>query len=145
MQALATRPYQFLTSGMGPYDTLNALAALGALALAPVIWRRFNAGYAVIVVAGLLLPLSSGQFEGLGRYTSVQFPIALVLASFGGDAASRDAYGVGNALRTRAGDVCDSASAVLGRALYARGAAGFAGKCALAVGSRVLGARRRLY
>ena len=32
-----------LTSGMGPYDTLNALAALGALALAPVIWRRFNA------------------------------------------------------------------------------------------------------
>ncbi|MBA3270763.1 MAG: hypothetical protein H0T71_09635, partial [Acidobacteria bacterium] len=27
----------------------------------------------------------SGQFEGLGRYTAVQFPVALVLASFAGD------------------------------------------------------------
>lgn len=85
MHALATRPYQFLTERMAPYDTLNALAALGALALAPVIWRRFNPGYALIVVGGLLLPLSSGQFEGLGRYTSVQFPIALALASFPGE------------------------------------------------------------
>lgn len=86
LQALALRPYQFLaTEPMAPYDTLNALSALGALALVPVIWRRFNAGYALIVVASLLLPLSSGQFEGLGRYCSVQFPIALALASFGGE------------------------------------------------------------
>ena len=70
---------------MAPYDTLNTLAALGALALVPLIWRRFGAGYALISLAGLLLPLSSGQFEGLGRYCSVQFPIALALASFPGD------------------------------------------------------------
>jgi hypothetical protein len=86
LQALATRPYQFLTTErMAPYDTLNALTALGALALVPIIWRRFNAGYALIVLAGLLLPLSSGQFEGLGRYCSVQFPIALALASLTGE------------------------------------------------------------
>ena len=84
--SLLTRPYHFLTTErMAPYDTLNALAALGALVLVPVIWRRFNPGYALIVVAGLLLPLSSGQFEGLGRYCSVQFPIALALASFNGE------------------------------------------------------------
>jgi hypothetical protein len=86
LQALVTRPYQFLaTERMAPYDTLNALAAIGALALLPLIVRRFNAGYALIVLAGLLLPLSSGQFEGLGRYCSVQFPIALGLASLTGE------------------------------------------------------------
>lgn len=86
LQALLTRPYQYLTTErMAPYDSLNALAALGALALVPIVWKRFNAGYALLVVAALLLPLSSGQFEGLGRYTSVQFPIALVLASFAGE------------------------------------------------------------
>jgi len=86
VQALLTRPYHFLTTErMAPYDTLNALAALGAIALVPLIWWRFNGGYALIVLAGLLLPLSSGQFEGLGRYCSVQFPIALALGSLGGE------------------------------------------------------------
>jgi Gpi18-like mannosyltransferase len=86
LHALVTRPYGFLaTERMAPYDTLNAAAALLALALVPIIWKRFNAGYALIVLAALLLPLSSGQFEGLGRYTSVQFPVALALASLGGE------------------------------------------------------------
>ena len=106
LQALVTRPYQFLaTERMAPYDTLNALAALGALLLVPLIWRRFNAGYALIVAAGLLLPLSSGQFEGLGRYCSVQFPIALALASLNGEvrhlvllSASAVLYAIGLAL-----------------------------------------------
>jgi hypothetical protein len=83
--ALLTRPDTYLTTErMAPYDTLNAFAALLALALVPLIWKRFNAGYALIVLAGLLLPLSSGQFEGLGRYVSVQFPVALALASLDG-------------------------------------------------------------
>ena len=86
MQALLTRPYQYLTTErMAPYDTLNAGAAVLALLLVPIIWKRFNAGYALIVLAALLLPLSSGQFEGLARYTSVQFPVALALASLGGE------------------------------------------------------------
>ncbi len=87
LYALLTRPIQFLTTErMAPYDTLNALAAVGALALTPLIWRRFNAGYALIVLAALLLPLSSGQLEGLGRYASVQFPVFLALASLNGRA-----------------------------------------------------------
>ncbi len=86
VRALLTRPYQYLaTEQMAPYDTVNALAAIGTLLLVPLIWRRFGAGYALIPLAGLLLPLSSGQFEGLGRYCSVQLPIALVLASLPGD------------------------------------------------------------
>jgi hypothetical protein len=106
LQAIVTRPYQFLTTErMAPYDTLNALSALGALALVPLIWRRFGGGYALVVVAGLLLPLSSGQFEGLGRYCSVQFPIALALASLDGElrhsllfSASAVLYALGLAL-----------------------------------------------
>jgi hypothetical protein len=80
--ALLTRPVQFLTrERMAPYDTLNASAALLAVLLVPLIWKRFNAGYALLVLAAMLLPLSSGQFEGLGRYAAVQFPVTLALAS----------------------------------------------------------------
>jgi Gpi18-like mannosyltransferase len=86
LQTLVTRPYEFLTTErMAVYDTLNAAAALLALSLVPLIWKRFNAGYALIVLAALLLPLSSGQFEGLARYASVQFPVAIALASMRGE------------------------------------------------------------
>jgi hypothetical protein len=84
MRAVITRPLQYLgTEQMAPYDALNTLAAVTALGLVPIIWRRFGAGYALIVLGGMLLPLSSGQLEGLGRYASVQFPIALALARSG--------------------------------------------------------------
>jgi len=85
LRALATRPLSYLDERMAPYDTLNTLASVGALMLVPLIWKRFGVGYVLIVLGGLLLPLSSGQLEGLGRYTSVQFPIALALASLSGD------------------------------------------------------------
>jgi hypothetical protein len=37
------------------------------------------------MVLGLLLPLSSGQYEGLGRYCSVLFPLPIWLGSFQGE------------------------------------------------------------
>ncbi len=64
---------------MAPYDTLNAVTATAALLTVPFIWRRLGRGYAAMVVLGLLLPLSSGQFEGLGRYCSVLFPLSILL------------------------------------------------------------------
>lgn len=82
--AMVSRPLQYFGERMAPYDALNTLAAVTALALVPIIWRRFGVGYALVVLGGLLLPLSSGQLEGLGRYTSVQFPVALALATGGG-------------------------------------------------------------
>ena len=51
----------------------------------PFVWERFGRGYAAIVVLGLLLPLSSGQFEGLGRYCSVLFPLPILLGSMRGE------------------------------------------------------------
>lgn len=83
--ALVARPVIYLNEIMAPYDALNTLAAMGALSLVPLVLKRFGVGYALIVLGGLLLPLSSGELEGLGRYTSVQFPIALALASLAGE------------------------------------------------------------
>lgn len=82
---LTTEPFRFLTTErMAPYDTLNALMAACALGAVPFVWHRFGAGYAGIVVLGLLLPLSSGQYEGLGRYCSVLFPLPLLLGRLEG-------------------------------------------------------------
>lgn len=85
--ALVTRPMQFLTTErMAPYDTLNAVIATFALSLVPIVWKRFGLGYALVIILGLALPLSSGQFEGLGRYCAVLFPISLWLGSLRGEA-----------------------------------------------------------
>lgn len=85
--ALVQRPMQFLvTERMAPYDTLNALAATFALCLVPFVWKRFGLGYALIIMLGLALPLSSGQYEGLGRYCAVLFPISIWLGSLHGEA-----------------------------------------------------------
>ena len=85
--AVVTRPMQYLvTERMAPYDALNALVAIFALCLVPLVWKRFGIGYALVIVLGLGLPLSSGQSEGLGRYCAVLFPIPLWLGSLRGEA-----------------------------------------------------------
>ena len=83
---LLTRPIQFIVSEpMAPYDTLNALSATAALCAVPFIWRRFGFGYAAIILLGLGLPLSSGQYEGLGRYCAVLFPLPILLGGLKGE------------------------------------------------------------
>jgi hypothetical protein len=83
---LMSRPIEFIaTEPMAPYATLNAMAAAGALMVVPFIWDRFGRGYAAIVVLGLLLPLSSGQLEGIGRYCSVLFPLPILFGSMRGE------------------------------------------------------------
>lgn len=83
MRHLATAPYTFLTTGhAAPYDTLNGVTALAACVSTPFIWRRLGAGYGSFMLLNLALPMSSGQFEGLGRYCSVLFPLSLWFASW---------------------------------------------------------------
>ncbi len=81
LQALVTRPYEFLMEAMAPYDTLNGLTALSFTALVIPVWRRFGPAYGLYMLANLWLPLSSGQFEGLGRYCSVLFPAFIWIGS----------------------------------------------------------------
>jgi hypothetical protein len=80
--ALATAPAQyFRTDPMAPYDTLYGVTALIFIISIPFVWARLGAAYAMFMIANLWLPLSSGVFEGLGRYCSVLFPFFIWAAS----------------------------------------------------------------
>lgn len=73
---LVRRPYEFLTlDPNGPFDTLNGVTAMVVLATIPFIWKRLGAAYGLFMLLNLWLPLSSGEFEGLGRYCTVLFPL----------------------------------------------------------------------
>ncbi|HYM25338.1 MAG TPA: hypothetical protein VEU08_19105 [Vicinamibacterales bacterium] len=65
---------------MAPYDFLYGVTGIVFLASIPFVWRRFGAGYGLFMLANLWLPLSSGVFEGVGRYCSVLFPFFIWLA-----------------------------------------------------------------
>ena len=80
---LATQPAAYLTTDrMAPYDTLHGLTAISFILLIPFVWRKLGAAYGVFMLLNLWLPLSSGTFEGLGRYCSVLFPAFIWLATF---------------------------------------------------------------
>jgi Dolichyl-phosphate-mannose-protein mannosyltransferase len=79
---LVTRPYSYLAAEtMAPYDTLNGLTALAFVIAIPFIWYRLGTAYGLFITANLWLPLSSGQFEGVGRYCSVLFPFFILIGS----------------------------------------------------------------
>lgn len=79
---LATRPYGYLVDERAaPYDVLNGLFPVAMVIALPWVWRRLGAAYAVLLATNLALPLSSGQFEGLGRYCAVLFPFQLWVAA----------------------------------------------------------------
>jgi len=81
-QALLTRPYEYLAlERLAPYDTLNGVTAIVCILTIPFIWYRLGTAYGLFMVANLWLPLSSGQYEGLGRYCSVLFPVFIWMAS----------------------------------------------------------------
>jgi len=80
---LLSRPYAYLASGgMAPYDTLNGLAGLAFVVAIPFVWVKLGATYGIFMAASLWLPLSSGTYEGIGRYCAVLFPFFVWLAGF---------------------------------------------------------------
>ena len=86
---LLTHPYRYLPPDpMALYDTLYGVTGILFLAAVPFVWRRFGAGYALFMLMNLWLPLSSGAFEGVGRYCSVLFPCFIWLASWKGRVAA---------------------------------------------------------
>lgn len=82
VRTLTTHPYAFVAgTRMGLYDTLYGATGIAFLLSVPFVWYRFGAGYGLFVLLNLMVPLSSGVFEGLGRYCSVLFPVFIWLAS----------------------------------------------------------------
>jgi hypothetical protein len=81
VRALATHPLAFLTSShAAPYDALNGLIGLVFVVAIPFVWWRLGAAYGLYMLANLWLPLSSGQYEGMGRYCAVLFPFFILAA-----------------------------------------------------------------
>ncbi|MES1254258.1 MAG: hypothetical protein ABUS56_01540, partial [Acidobacteriota bacterium] len=82
LRALCTHPYRYLTTDhMAPYDTLYGVCGILFLAAVPFVWRKLGAAYGLFMLLNLYLPLSSGTFEGVGRYCAVLFPCFIWLAS----------------------------------------------------------------
>jgi hypothetical protein len=82
LRRLLTHPYVYLaTEPMALYDTLYGVTALLFATSIPFVWRKFGAAYGLFMLLNLWVPLSSGAFEGLGRYCSVLFPAFIWLAS----------------------------------------------------------------
>ena len=82
VRQLVLHPYRYLTTDpMAVYDTLYGVTGMLFAIAIPFVWRRFGAPYALFMLLSLWLPLSSGVFEGVGRYCSVLFPCFLWLAT----------------------------------------------------------------
>jgi hypothetical protein len=80
--ALLTRPYQYITTDpQAPYDVLNGVTGLIFIISLPFVGRLVGAVYVVHMALNLWLPLSSGVFEGVGRYCAVLFPFYFVMGT----------------------------------------------------------------
>lgn len=64
-----------------PFDTLNALGLLFALAMLWPIARKVGLAYAVFVAINLVPPFVTGGVLSMGRFTSTLFPIFIALAA----------------------------------------------------------------
>ena len=81
VRTLATHPVAYLAGEhAAPYDTLNGLTGLVFVLSVPLVWWRLGAAYGLYMLANLWLPLSSGQYEGMGRYCAVLFPFFILAA-----------------------------------------------------------------
>ena len=67
--------------GDRPYDFLNGLATIFALAAVWPTARRFSPAYAAFILVTMLPPLSTGGLMSAGRFSSVLFPAFLWLAA----------------------------------------------------------------
>lgn len=70
----------FFTSDIAVFEMLQAVTALVFLMATPMVFRRLGTAMGVYVLVSLLVPLSGNTLEGIGRYTSVLFPVFLVAA-----------------------------------------------------------------
>jgi hypothetical protein len=65
---------------LAPADAMNGVVTLIALISVPVVWWRFEGGYAIYMLAMLWLPLTSGKYDDLGRTCALLFPLFILIA-----------------------------------------------------------------
>jgi len=71
---------RLFTSHPSPAEAVNCVVTLIALASIPVVWWRFEGGYAIYMIAMLWLPLTSGKYDDLGRTCALLFPLFILIA-----------------------------------------------------------------
>lgn len=64
-----------------PFNTLNTLGLLFAIALLVPVFRRLGLAWGVFVIVNVALPLFAGGVLSMGRLTSTLFPLFLALAA----------------------------------------------------------------
>lgn len=64
-----------------PFNTLNTLGLLFALALVVPVFRRLGFAWGIFVVVNVALPVFAGGVLSMGRLTSTLFPLFLALAA----------------------------------------------------------------
>jgi hypothetical protein len=70
-----------MVSQRAPFDVLNTLAVLFAIALLVPVFRRFGLAYGLFVVLNLVPPIFTGGALSMGRISSTLFPIFIALAA----------------------------------------------------------------
>lgn len=64
-----------------PYQSLNGLGLVFALALLGPVWRRLGPAWTAYVLANIVPPLFAGGLLSMGRLTSTLFPLFLALGA----------------------------------------------------------------
>ena len=64
-----------------PYDTLNSLGLIFALAMLWPVTRRLGPAYGLFIVINVVPPMLAGGVLSMGRVTATLFPLFLALAA----------------------------------------------------------------
>jgi mannosyltransferase PIG-V len=64
-----------------PYDTLNSLGFLFAVAMVWPVWRRLGLAYAAFIAINVVPPMLAGGVLSMGRISATLFPMFLALAA----------------------------------------------------------------
>jgi len=79
-QRLRDEPFLSLVLN-DPFNAINAVGVLFALALTYAVFRRVGFAWGVFVLISLLPPLFAGGLVSMGRLTSTLFPLFIALAA----------------------------------------------------------------
>jgi len=71
----------FLLTDIRPYHFFHGATALVFLGLTPAVFRHLGAALGAYVLVCLLVPLSSGDLSGIGRYAAVLFPAFMLMGT----------------------------------------------------------------
>jgi hypothetical protein len=77
---LTTEGFMMVSQGV-PFDVLNTLAVLFAIALLVPVFRRLGLAYGLFVLLNLVPPIFAGGALSMGRISSTLFPIFIALAA----------------------------------------------------------------